>query len=266
MRRWLAASAALWRLGIAEAVAYRASMLVWILTTTFPLVSLALWSEIARSGGPIGEYGEPEFVAYFVGAFLVRQLTASWVVWDLERQIRLGDLNVLLMRPVHPLLHHLMQNLAALPVRLVLAAPLAIAVLIAAGGATWTQDAGALVVLPLALIGGWLLNFAVQASIACLAFWVTRSSAVYEIWAGLFMVLSGYVLPTSLLPGEVATIARALPFHAALGFPTELAVGRLTGVEAATGLAIQWGWAAAAWLGLVWAWRRGVRVYGAYGA
>lgn len=108
---------------------------------------------------------------------------------------------------------------------------------------------GALVVLPLALIGGWLLNFAVQASIACLAFWVTRSSAVYEIWAGLFMVLSGYVLPTSLLPGEVATIARALPFHAALGFPTELAVGRLTSVEAATGLAIQWGWAAAAWLG-----------------
>ena len=91
---------ALWRLGLAEAVAYRAAMLVWILTTTFPLVSLALWHSLAASG-PIGDYGRGDFVAYFVAAFLIRQLTASWVVWDLSAQIASGDLSTLLMRPVH---------------------------------------------------------------------------------------------------------------------------------------------------------------------
>ena len=265
-RRAAAVAAAYWRLGIAEAVAYRASMLVWILTTTFPLVSLALWSGIAASGGPIGGFGEADLVAYFVAAFLVRQLTASWVVWDLERAIRLGNLSVLLMRPVHPLFHHVMLNLAALPVRLALALPLAIAVLIGAGGLEVTAQGGALALLPLALVGAWLLNFAVQAAVGCLAFWTDRSSSIYEIWAGLFMVLSGYAVPTSLFPPWLAEVARALPFHAILGFPTELLTGRLSAGEALSFLGIQWLWAAAAGLGAALLWRRGVRVYGAFGA
>ncbi|MFY0531219.1 hypothetical protein [Nannocystis pusilla] len=39
--------AAVWRISLAEAIAYRVSMLMWVLTTTFPLVSLALWSGLA---------------------------------------------------------------------------------------------------------------------------------------------------------------------------------------------------------------------------
>jgi ABC-2 type transport system permease protein len=97
-------------------------------------------AQIWRSGGPIGDYGRADFVAYFVAAFLIRQLTASWVVWDLSAQIASGDLSTLLMRPVHPLLHHVMQNLAALPVRMVLAVPLGVVVLVLAGGVS--LDAG----------------------------------------------------------------------------------------------------------------------------
>ena len=46
-RRLARVIAALWRFSFAEAVAYRLSMLMWILTTTFPLVSLALWTGLA---------------------------------------------------------------------------------------------------------------------------------------------------------------------------------------------------------------------------
>ncbi|MCB9567686.1 MAG: ABC-2 family transporter protein [Myxococcales bacterium] len=266
LRRGLALAGALGRLRIAEAVAYRASLLVWILTTTFPLVSLALWAGIARAGGPIGGYGERDFVAYFVAAFIVRQVTASWVVWDLERSIRLGELSVLLLRPVHPLLHHLMLNLAALPVRLVLALPLAIVVLVAAGGLEVAGDPAIWPIIPLALAGGFILAFSVQAAVGCLAFWWNRSATLYEIWIGLFMVLSGYAVPTSLLPGGLAEVVRVLPFHAALGFPVELVVGRLTAAEALEFLAIQWAWVALAALACKLAWSRGIRVYGAYGA
>lgn len=265
MRR-AAVAVAYWKLGFAEAVAYRAALLVWILTTTFPLVSLVLWTGIARSGGPIGEFGEAELAAYFVAAFLVRQLTASWVVWDLERSIRRGDLSVLLLRPVHPIFHHVMLNVTALPVRLVLALPLALGVLWAAGGLEIGAHGGTLWLLGPALVGAWLLNFAVQAAVGCLAFWTDRSSSLYEIWAGLFMVLSGYAVPTSLFPGWLAEVARALPFHAILGFPTEVLTGRLDFTAALEFLALQWAWVAAAWLLVAAAWRRGVRAYGAFGA
>ncbi len=36
------------RVGFAEAVAYRAEMFVWILSTTMPLIMMALWTAVAR--------------------------------------------------------------------------------------------------------------------------------------------------------------------------------------------------------------------------
>ncbi|MEZ4385743.1 MAG: ABC-2 family transporter protein [Nannocystaceae bacterium] len=266
LRRRLAVLGALARLGLAEAAAYRASLAVWVLTTTFPLISLALWTGIARAGGPIGGYGEADFVAYFVAAFIVRQLTASWVVWDLERQIRLGEISVLLLRPVHPLLHHVMTNLAALPLRLALALPLAVAVLVAAGGVDLASSPALLGLGALALVGAWILNFAIQAAIGCLAFWWQRSASLFEVWTCLFVVLSGYAVPTSLLPLGVDGVVRLLPFHALLGFPVELLLGRLSAGEALWFLALQWGWVLATVALARLAWARGLRVYGAYGA
>ena len=256
--------AALWRLGVAEAFAYRAAMLVWILTTTFPLVSLALWHSLAESGA-IGGYGRAEFTAYFLAAFVIRQMTASWVVWDLAAQIASGDLSTLLMRPVHPLLHHLMSNLAALPVRMLIAVPLGILVLVVAGDLTAAPGVH-LLLAPAAVLLAWLLNLSVQVCVGCLAFWVTSSTSLFEVWLGLYMVLSGYAVPTSLFPAELAAIVRVLPFHAMLGFPVELVVGRLSASELAAGFALQLVWFAGFGGLALWLWRRGLRVYGAVGA
>lgn len=264
MMRMMRILGAMWRLGLAEAFAYRAAMLVWILTTTFPLVSLALWHSLAAQG-PIGDYGRADFVAYFVAAFLIRQLTASWVVWDLSAQIASGDLSTLLMRPVHPLLHHVMLNVAALPVRMLLAVPLGLVVLVLAGGVSLAAGP-ALLVVPVAVGMAWLLNLAVQTCVACLAFWVTSSTSLFEVWLGLYMVLSGYAVPTSLFPAGMSAVVRYLPFHATLGFPVELTIGRLSGPEIAMGFVMQ-----AVWLAIfgglaLWLWRRGLRSYGAVGA
>lgn len=251
--------AAVWRISLAEAIAYRVSMLMWVLTTTFPLVSLALWSGLA-AGGPIGDYARPDFVAYFVAAFLLRQFTASWVVWELSGQIRDGGLNTLLMRPMSPMLYHAIQNLAALPIRCALALPIGVAVLVLAGGLTWPSP-GSLALLGLSLALAWLLNLAVHVAIGCLAFWVTESTALFEVWLGLYLVLSGASVPTSLYPAGLAEVVRALPFHASLGFPVELAIGRATGAAATHGLLLQALWVAAFGSLAAVLWRRGVRAY-----
>lgn len=263
-RRLARVVAALWRFSFAEAVAYRLSMLMWILTTTFPLVSLALWTGLAQDG-PIGDYRSDEFAGYFVAAFIIRQFTASWVVWELESEIRSGDLSTLLMRPVHPLLHHVMENLAALPVRGALALPLGGLVLALSGGSAAPTGAALLALAP-ALALAWLISFLVQASVACAAFWLTASASLFEAWLGLYVVLSGTAVPTSLYPAGFAEVVRVLPFHAALGFPVELLIGRVQGPEIARGLALQalWVLVFGALVGLLW--RRGVRTYGAVGA
>ncbi|MFO7562046.1 MAG: ABC-2 family transporter protein [Enhygromyxa sp.] len=257
--------AALWRLGFAEATAYRASLLVWVLSTSMPLISLVLWRALAEDG-PIGDYDQRGFDSYFVAAFLVRQLGSSWVVWDLDRQVRTGELSSLLMRPVHPVYHHAISNLSALPLRALLAAPVGLAVLIATRGITLADDALLLLLAVPAIMLAWLLNFLTQLTIGCLAFWLTSAAALYNVWLGAYIVLAGYLIPTSLFPAGLAEVARVLPFHASLGFPVELMVGRLSASEAALGFGLQ-----AAWLAVMGglaaiAWRRGLRAYGAFGA
>lgn len=256
---------ALWRLGVAEATAYRASLLVWVLTTALPLVSLVLWHALAADG-PIADYDQRAFDSYFVAAFLVRQLTATWIVWDLDRQIRTGELNALLMRPVSPVLHHAMFNLAAMPLRAGLAAPVAALVLIATGGMSLADSASSWLLFVPALILAWLLAFSIQLCIACLAFWLTRASDLYDLWISAYIVLAGYLVPTSLFPSGFAEVARALPFHATLGFPVELLIGRLDTAEALTGIGIQLAWLALFMTLGAWLWRRGLRAYGAFGA
>ena len=257
--------AAMWRIGVAETTAYRASLLIWVLTTSMPLISLVLWRSLAADG-PIGEYDQDGFDSYFIAAFLVRQLASSWVVWDLDRSIRVGELSVLLLRPIHPVVHHAIANLSALPLRTLLAAPVGLAVLIATRGIVLADDALMLALAIPAIAFAWLLNFLTQLTIGCLAFWLTSASALYNFWLGAYMVLAGYLIPTSLFPSGLAEVARVLPFHAALGFPVELLVGRLSLLEAATGFALQLAWLAVMGSLAALAWRRGLRRYGAFGA
>ncbi|MBL8974401.1 MAG: ABC-2 family transporter protein, partial [Myxococcales bacterium] len=63
-----------------------------------------------------------------------------------------------------------------------------------------------------------------------------------------------------------AAVVRYLPFHATLGFPVELMIGRLSGPEIVVGFATQAGWLAGFGGLALWLWRRGLRSYGAVGA
>ena len=98
----LRAYTAILRIGLAESIAYRAEFVVWMLTTTMPLVMLALWTAVARSGGPFQGFGQADFVAYYLAAMIVRTLTGSWVVWQMNQEIRMGTLSMRLLRPIHP--------------------------------------------------------------------------------------------------------------------------------------------------------------------
>ena len=257
-------AAAMWRFGMAEAMAYRASMFVWILATCFPLVSLALWSHLAEDGA-IGGYDQAGFVSYFVAAFMIRQLTSAWVCWDLTRQIRLGELDAMLLRPAHPVLHHMMSNFAALPMRALMALPLGVGVLVIAGGGDPVAWGDVLRTLP-TLALAWGIVFLCQLTVACLAFWLTSATSLYEAWLALHLVLSGYLLPTSLFPERFAEVIRALPFHAALGFPVEALTGRLSHAAYVEGLGLQCVWVVCFGVLASLCWRRGVVRYGSVGA
>jgi ABC-2 type transport system permease protein len=262
--RTLRAVPTLLRVGFAEAVAYRAELLVWLLSYTMPLVMLALWTAVARDA-PVGRFGQRDFAAYYLAALIVRLLTGAYVVWQVNQEIRQGTLAFRLLRPLHPLVAYACENIAAMPLRLLLALPIAAAALAAIGGERLTHDPFALALFPVAVLGGWAITFLAMAVVGALAFWVESATSLFELWLGLYGIFSGYLVPLELFPPWVSSLARLLPFRYMLGFPVELLVGMTSRAAALRDLAIQWGFVLVLLALAAVAWRRGLRRYAAYG-
>jgi ABC-2 type transport system permease protein len=252
------------RVHFAEVVAWRAEMLVWVLAYTMPLIMLALWSAVAREA-PVGRFGEREFRAYFLATLVFRLLVASWAVWEMNIEIREGNIAARLLRPIHPLLSYAAQQASAFPMRIVLAVPIVIASLLWIGTDVVTRDPVQLLLLPLTLVGAWAVTFLVMVMIGSLAFRWESALGVFDLWLGLYFVFSGYLMPLELLPDWLQSIVRWLPFPYMLAFPVENALGLIDRGTTLRALSIQWSWAALLLWGALASWRNGVRRYSAYG-
>jgi ABC-2 type transport system permease protein len=128
-----------------------------------------------------------------------------------------------------------------------------------------THDPLRLLLFPVAVLGAWLITFLAMAVVGTLAFRVDSATSLFEIWMGLYALLSGYLVPLELFPPWVAALARWLPFRSMLGFPVELVTGLLTRQQALLELGIQWGWIAGLLLLVRTSWRSGLRRFAAFG-
>jgi ABC-2 type transport system permease protein len=252
------------RVGFAEAVAYRAELLVWVLATTMPLIMLALFSAVA-SEGPIGRFGQADFVAYFLATFIVRQLTGSWASWQMNQEVRDGTLAMRLLRPIPPLVSYAVENIAAVPMRVAVSLPIAIAWFVFAGTEQLAKDPVLWLIWCAALLGAWLISMFANFAVGSLSFFMESSVKVMEIWLALFFVASGYLIPTELFPGALRAVVDWLPFRYQLGFPVELMTGALGREEALALLARQWLFVVLLLGASLVLFRRGVARFAAYG-
>jgi ABC-2 type transport system permease protein len=260
----LRALPAMLRIGFAEALAYRAEFVVWLFAYTMPLIMLALWTEVAREA-PVGRFGESEFRAYFLAALVVRLLTGAWVVWEMNTEVREGTLQRRLLRPVHPVVAYLSENVAAIPMRILFASPIIAAALCWIGLDVFTDDVVQRALVPLSLLGAFALTFGAMACIGSLALFWESSIAVFDLWLGLYTVFSGYVMPLELFPESVRALIGLLPFRQMLAFPVENLLGLMSRAESLRDLSLQWCWVLTFALLLHVSWRAGMKRFGAYG-
>jgi ABC-2 type transport system permease protein len=264
MIRELRALPGLLRVGFAGALAYRAEFLIWVLAYTMPLIMLALWTAVAAEA-PVGRFGEREFSGYFVAALMVRLASGAWVVWDMNFEVRQGTLQRRLLWPIHTLLTFLAENLAAIPMRLVVVVPIAIATTCWLGPSIWVHDAVQLSIIPLTWLGAFLLTFLPMAMIGTLSLFWESSLALYDLWLALYTVLSGYVLPLELFPPGLGKVVAVLPFRQMLAFPVENMLGLVGRERALQELALQWSYVLLFALLAHLVWRAGVKRFAAFG-
>lgn len=271
------------RVGFASAVAYRAELIVWMLTMTMPLVSMALWTTAAEGQrlGPEG-FGSSEFVAYFLLTLIVRLLTGNWVLWQVSEDIRTGTLGQRLLRPIHPLIFYTAEQIAALPLRALFVLPISAVLLFVKARAQITHDPGLIGLFLLALPAAWLLSYLAMSLIGMLAFFIDSAMGPFYAWTGLFTLLSGYILPLSLLPAWLQRLAAVLPFRYMLEVPVKILLGwpmpgggdggaalRDTAAgraEALLAVGVAYLYVCVLLGGVMWLWRKGLRRFAAFGS
>lgn len=244
---------------------YRAGMMIYILSNTLPLVMLAVWITIADAG-PVGDYGPAEFTSYYLALLLVRQLTSVWVAWELDYDIRMGELSHKLLRPMDPVHNHLALHLADKLFRLITVVPVILLVAVAVPGVSYPSDAVTVSLFLFSMICALAIRFVTQSCIGLLSFWITQSLAINEmVYAGMLM-LGGMIAPLDLFPPVVGRVADVLPFRYMLSLPVELLLERVAGPERFSVLGIQILWLVAFTIFYRLLWRIGLKHYSAVGA
>jgi ABC-2 type transport system permease protein len=266
--RTLRALPTLLRVGVAETVAYRAEFLVWMLTSTMPLINLAFWSAVARDGAFEG-YDTPQLTAYFLGALIVRNLTGNWVAWQLSEEIRTGTLSMRLLRPIHPIVAYASSQSAAMPFRGLIALPVAAILLVSAGGGALTHDPLQLLLLLPSLLLAWVLTFVLMFALGCLSFWITQTFGIVTFYFGMWSIFSGYMLPMDIMTAKfplVGKLAMWMPFYSMLGAPIEMMTKDLTTGQVLEIVLRQLGWAIVCTVLALRAWSSGIRRFEAVGS
>ena len=230
-----------------------------------PVIYLVVWTTIAdQSGGSVNGLTPGYFAAYYIVWTLVRNMNIVFGAPFWEYRIREGELTKDLLRPIHPLNHDIAYFAGWKFVIIGLWIPLAIGLSLVFHptlGPTPQQ----VVAFFFAIWGAYLLRTMFQESLGMLCFWTTRGAAIFDLWMTAELLLSGRLVPLTLMPEWVQEISRFLPFQWAFYFPIQSLVGDLSTVELIRGLGAQLLWIVIGYLIFRVAWKHAIRRYSAVG-
>ena len=256
-------------IGLQNTFVYRWNFLLRSLFGLVPLAGTVLiWGAIFKQrGADVAGYDYRTMVWYFVLTVLVDNLiTPTEDEWQIAADIRDGQMNAFLVKPVNYLGYRLsLYGSYRLLYTLVTLAPVTAVIwyfrsfaVLPASGLTW-----ALSILSLAMAG--LIQFFIAYSLAMLAFWILEISTVVFIMYSFEYFLSGHTFPLDIMPAWLQSTLRVLPFTYEMFFPISIFLGKATGANLWSGLAIQTGWLLVTWLAARTLFRRGVQHYQAVG-
>ena len=230
-----------------------------------PVIYLVVWSTVASAeGGAVAGFTPGKFAAYYIVWTLVRNMNIVFTPFGWEWRIRTGQLSGLLLRPLHPLHYDLSFFAGWKFVVIVLWLPIA-AVLSLAFQPTFNTSLLEIVVFFVAIWGAYLIRSMVLWLLGMLSFWTTRVSAIFELYFAAELLLSGRLVPMSLMPAWVQQVARFLPFQWTFGFPIEALIGDMGPAQLAQGLLSQLAWIVLSTAVVLLVWRVAIRRYSAVG-
>ena len=249
-----------------DQIQYRASGMIWMIGGVLePTIYLIVWSTVAEAnGGSVGGFTAREFAAYYIVLLLINHLTFSWLMQVFQFRIQYGELSYDLLRPVHPIHKDITDNIAYKIVQMTIMIPAMITLIVLFDPLFNFQLDNTLLAIPVIILA-FAVRFLLEWSLALVAFWTTRVTAINNTYFAISMFLSGRIAPIALLPLWLQPVAETLPFYYFIAFPAEVLLGRLDASSIGSGIGHLVIWLAMAILLLNFCWKRGVKAFSAVG-
>ena len=121
------------------------------------------------------------------------------------------------------------------------------------------------IVFSLAIWGAYLIRTILLSLLGMITFWTTRVSAIFELYFGLELILSGRLVPMTIMPAWVQNLSNYLPFKWTFFFPIEALVGNMTDAQLWSGFGMQVLWIASGVVLLNLIWSFAIKQYSAVG-
>ncbi len=252
-----------------EAFQYRPESFIWFLFDVVgPLVMILMWRSAYGQAEQIGGYTQGQMMLYYVGMMSLRTLLNVHPEWEISREIRTGDFSKHLLRPLRFNRYHFMGEMAWKLLRLLFLTPVVVLFLLWLGpevlsGVGLTRETALLFVG--SLVFGYLLCYYLKVALGLLAFWMTESIGVFNVFFMLQFLFEGSVMPLDLLPGWAQRVGEFLPFRYFYFLSLSIFQGKIDAVTAQQGLAAQALWCVGAYLAMRVVYGLGVRQYSAVG-
>lgn len=224
---------------------YRAATYMYTLgMVAEPVIYLVVWRSIANQhGGTVDGIGAGQFAAYYIVWTLVRTFNIVFTPFGWEFRIREGELSSQLLRPIHPV-HYDMAWFAGQKIPwLVMYAPIAVALTLVFHPALDPRPLEVVVFL-VAIWGAYVIRSLNAFVLGMLTILTTRATSIFQVWFLAELLVSGRLVPLTLMPHWAQSIAAWLPFKWTFYFPIEALVGSLSTQTLLTGLLWQCLWAA----------------------
>lgn len=252
-----------------QALEYKANLYVGVFAIfSGLLIEYLIWKQIfvTRGESTIRGFELNQLIAFIFLSMIVGQLKSSWVTSiEMIEAIRSGGLNKYLIRPISFYTYHLMMFIGHNSLYYLAYFTLILLFPFLFPGFAF-QSALSGIGFFIALLISVLLSFNMYYLMVCLAFWLHEVRSLIIAYNIANIILSGQVIPLKFFPQWYLNIIQFTPIPFLVDFPVSIATGNLPiflwGEKFAVGIF----WCIITWICGSILYKRGIRLYGGFGA
>ena len=248
---------------------YRLNFVMWRLRNVIQLLTVYfLWLAVTGNPTQIFSYTQSTLLTYILGTSVIRAVVLSSRSIDAQGEIATGDLNNHLLKPFNYFLYWVARDISDKSLNIFFSIiEIALVILFLHPPISLQANPLLLIYFITAVILAATLYFIFSFIISMSTFWFYEQNGWPQRFLSFVLVesLAGGLFPLDILPKASADIVTKLPTAYFIYFPMQIYLGRLPSSEIVTGFSTMIFWIVSLYLLSQFLWRRGLRVYGAFG-